>query len=188
MTTPEARLKADIRRYLESEGAYWCNIAEGAFAKPGDPDIVACVRGRFVAIEAKSAVGRQSAVQKERQAQIEEAGGTYILARDLEEVKDLFRARVPRGAESPGGTLATCVLRIPSRRPGPLTRAERKGGEMKEGTRFKSTRKVVRFGGGSTYVCLDRSWGIKPGDMVTIEVEKVDDGTDLIDASQSDGR
>lgn len=90
MPSPEAKLKTDIRRLLEEEGAYWCNIAEGAFAKPGDPDIVACVRGRFVAIEAKSATGRQSVTQKQRQTQIEEAGGTYILARDLEAVRDLF--------------------------------------------------------------------------------------------------
>lgn len=53
-------------------------------------------------------------------------------------------------------------------------------------TRFKSTRRTVRFGG-STYVCLDKSWGIEPGEMVTIEVELFEepDGTDLIDASQS---
>lgn len=41
-------------------------------------------------------------------------------------------------------------------------------------TKYTATRQTVLYGG-STYVCLDKAWGFKPGDMVRIEVEAVED-------------
>lgn len=40
---------------------------------------------------------------------------------------------------------------------------------------YYATRKTVAYGG-SVYVVLDKSWGIKAGEMVTIQVDKVDAG------------
>lgn len=54
---------------------------------PGQPDIFACIRGRFVGIEAKTAVGRQSEKQKIWQRNLERAGGIYILARSVDDVR-----------------------------------------------------------------------------------------------------
>lgn len=88
--TPESKLKMRIRKDLTSRGAFWSNIQGGAFSKPGDPDIVACYRGRYIAIEAKSPVGRQSDIQRTRQREIETAGGVYILARTPEDVTSLL--------------------------------------------------------------------------------------------------
>lgn len=90
--TPEAKLKKSIRDVLDSRGAFWSNIQGGAFSKPGDPDIVVCYRGRYVAIEAKAPRGRQSEIQKLRQEQIEGAGGVYILARTVEAVTSVLDA------------------------------------------------------------------------------------------------
>lgn len=39
--------------------------------------------------------------------------------------------------------------------------------------KYYATRKTVQYGN-STYVVLDKDWGIRPGDMVQIEVERVD--------------
>lgn len=86
--TPEAELKRDIKRYLDGIGAYWCMIKGGAHSKPGDPDMVACVRGRFVGIEAKTYEGVQSPIQRLRQEQMESSGGMYILARSVDDVRD----------------------------------------------------------------------------------------------------
>ena len=47
----------------------------------GCADILACYRGRFIAIEVKTAVGRQSQQQRRFQAAVERAGGLYVLAR-----------------------------------------------------------------------------------------------------------
>lgn len=41
---------------------------------------------------------------------------------------------------------------------------------------YFATRKTVAYGG-SVYVVLDKSWGIKAGEMVTIQVDKVDTGS-----------
>ena len=84
--TPESDIKRDIKRYLDGIGAYWCMIKGGAHSKPGDPDMVVCLRGMFIGIEAKTYDGVQSNIQKLRQKQIEQAGGTYILARSVNDV------------------------------------------------------------------------------------------------------
>ena len=39
--------------------------------------------------------------------------------------------------------------------------------------KFTSTRKCVQYGP-STYVCIDKSWGINPGDVVKVTIELVE--------------
>jgi Holliday junction resolvase len=75
-----------MREWLSANGIYYANIAGGAFAKPGDPDIIADVDGHFLAIEAKTKTGRQSPQQKICQAKVEASGGVYIVARSLQDV------------------------------------------------------------------------------------------------------
>ena len=53
----------------------------------GMPDIVCVIRGRFIGIEVKSAIGRQSPEQHEWQERIKKAGGVYILARSWTEIE-----------------------------------------------------------------------------------------------------
>ena len=84
--TPEGRLKKDIKALLTQCGAFWSLIPGGAYAKIGDPDMVVCYKGRYIAIEAKAGDGVQSKWQKTRQAEIEAAGGLYILPRSVEAV------------------------------------------------------------------------------------------------------
>lgn len=85
--TPEQGIKREVKRWLESHGAYWCMVQGGAFSKPGDPDIVACVKGRFVAVEAKSSSGRRSEAQEICARRVAEAGGLAVLARSAEDVE-----------------------------------------------------------------------------------------------------
>ena len=89
MTTPESKLKNEIKAYLKDKGVYWCMIQGGAFSKPGDPDLVACVCGRFIAIEAKTYDGTQRPMQKVRQQQIEDSGGIYLIAKSVDDVKEV---------------------------------------------------------------------------------------------------
>lgn len=90
MPTPEAKLKSDIRRYLEGRGAFWSNVQGGPGSKPGDPDIVICYKGRYIGIEAKSPVGRQSPIQKVRMKEIRDAGGIYEIVRKVEDVERIL--------------------------------------------------------------------------------------------------
>lgn len=92
MTTPESKLKSDIKTYLKENGIYWCMIQGGAFSKPGDPDIVACVNGVFLAIEGKTYEGSLRPMQVFRRQQIEASGGIYIVARTVDDVKKVVES------------------------------------------------------------------------------------------------
>lgn len=58
MSQPESDFKRQLKSYMERNGWFWSIIPEGTYGKPGDPDIVACINGRFVGIEAKTPLGQ----------------------------------------------------------------------------------------------------------------------------------
>lgn len=87
--TPEGELKKKIRALLKQRGAFWSMIPGGAYAKIGDPDMVVCYKGRYIAIEAKVDTV-QSNWQKMRQVEIMSAGGYYLLAHSVAEVDALL--------------------------------------------------------------------------------------------------
>lgn len=88
MAQGESAFKRQIKDMLNERGAFWSSVQGGPGSKPGDPDIVACYKGRYIAIEAKMPGGRQRYEQKDRQREIEAAGGTYLLAYDLETISN----------------------------------------------------------------------------------------------------
>lgn len=74
MKTAEGRLKARIRAHLISIGA-WCHAPVPSGYGTPTLDILACVRGRFLAVEAKTP-GREPTPRQHRTArEIEAAGG-----------------------------------------------------------------------------------------------------------------
>lgn len=87
MTTSEADLKTQMRKYLTKNGIYWVSIQNGFGAKPGDPDLVICLDGQFVGLEVKTQTGRQSDIQKQREKEIRMSGGWYFLVRSLDDLK-----------------------------------------------------------------------------------------------------
>lgn len=105
--TPEGELKKEIKALLNERGAFWSMIPGGAYAKTGDPDMVVCYRGQYVAIEAKTIDGVQSNWQKMREVEVRRAGGLYVLARSVLDVTaaldgldsflDMQRERILRG-------------------------------------------------------------------------------------------
>lgn len=85
--TPEGQLKKDIKDYLKEVGAFWSMVTGGAYSKEGDPDIVVCYKGCYIAIEAKTYTGKMSPIQTVRRTQIIDAGGIHICARSVDDVK-----------------------------------------------------------------------------------------------------
>lgn len=59
--------------------------------KPGAPDIIILIAGKFVGVEIKSSVGKQSPEQKQAQEFIERLGGIYVLARGIEDITWIFK-------------------------------------------------------------------------------------------------
>jgi hypothetical protein len=57
----------------------------------GSPDVLACVKGRFVGVECKVGKDRQRTEQKAFAAATDRAQGLYILARSVDDVTDTLR-------------------------------------------------------------------------------------------------
>lgn len=61
------------------------------FGLVGSADLLGILRGgRFLAVEVKTAKGRQSEAQRNFQRMIEAMGGVYVLARDVQTVIDVI--------------------------------------------------------------------------------------------------
>lgn len=60
------------------------------FGVPGIPDIVCIVKGQYVGIEVKSPSKHPSQAQVEFSVSLTKAGGIYLVAHSLEEVRDFF--------------------------------------------------------------------------------------------------
>jgi Holliday junction resolvase len=58
----------------------------------GIPDVIAIVNGIFVGIEVKDRLGKQNEAQEDFQKDLESAGGTYILAKTLDDVIKVIKS------------------------------------------------------------------------------------------------
>lgn len=83
----EQDIQRKIIKYLESVGAYVVKVV--ASNKSGTPDILACYRGIFLAIEVKRPETKTnvSELQIYNIKKIKEAGGVAIVSWDLDIVK-----------------------------------------------------------------------------------------------------
>lgn len=93
MPTPEQKIKKQIKDYITRIGGFWSIVQGGPYSKPGDPDLICCVQGRYIGIEAKTPTGKPTELQLQRGREIEQAGGIWILARSVEDVRDGLIAR-----------------------------------------------------------------------------------------------
>lgn len=80
--TPEGKVKDEVKRVLNFHCAYWFMPRGSTFGTAGVPDFIGCINGRFFAVEAKSAIGKLTAMQKLQLAKIEEKGGKVFVVRD----------------------------------------------------------------------------------------------------------
>lgn len=66
--------------------------------RKGFPDVVIIANGLFYGVEVKAGRDQQSQEQRNCQLEIEAAGGTYILARTLEDVAKVIKFSFNEGA------------------------------------------------------------------------------------------
>jgi Holliday junction resolvase len=78
-TTPEAKVKAKVVKLLKERGVYYFFPATFGMGRSGVPDIVCCVRGRFLAIECKAGKNKPTALQEREIEAIRVAGGTALI-------------------------------------------------------------------------------------------------------------
>jgi len=89
----EADIQAKILKYINSLDEGWATKVIKANTA-GVPDILACIKGHFVAIEVKTKYGRVSELQKIKLNQIRDAKGSAIVARDIKDVKNFIKGIV----------------------------------------------------------------------------------------------
>ena len=63
----------------------------GMYGSAGIPDVICCVDGRFFAFEVKTASGKTTPLQQATIRKILAAGGTALVARSVDEVRDALR-------------------------------------------------------------------------------------------------
>jgi hypothetical protein len=96
-TKPEVKVKKDIKALLTKHQAYQFTPVTGGFGASGIPDIVACIKGRFIGIEAKAGKGKPTALQEKNLSQIMDAGGIAVLVNEhgIKDLELLLQAGLP---------------------------------------------------------------------------------------------
>ncbi len=84
----ESEIVKQIKDYLKTvKGCFCWKEHGGQFGNAGLPDIIACINGRFIAFEVKTATGKLTVLQAVTVRQIQAAGGTAAVVRSVEDVR-----------------------------------------------------------------------------------------------------
>jgi hypothetical protein len=79
VATPESLVKKKIHALLKAHGAYAVNYIGGISANNGTPDILACLHGRFIGIEAKAGKNKPTDLQTLNLKRIDDADGLALV-------------------------------------------------------------------------------------------------------------
>jgi hypothetical protein len=96
-STPEKKVKDAVKKLLNEHGAYHFSPVTGGFGTSGVPDIVACLHGKFIGIEAKAGKGKPTALQEKNLMNIMRTGGIAVLVNEhgVEPLKMFLDAGIP---------------------------------------------------------------------------------------------
>ena len=84
MTTPEAKIKDQVKKLLAKYGVYWHMPVQNGMGAPS-LDFICCFQGRYLAIETKAPGKKPTPRQENTIRQIQQAGGTaFIIDGNLE--------------------------------------------------------------------------------------------------------
>lgn len=84
----EKNIQKEILSYLNAQpGCYAVKITAGLYQKAGISDILACVKGRYVAIEVKRPGEKPTPLQEAFLAKVVCTGGRAFVATSLDDVK-----------------------------------------------------------------------------------------------------
>lgn len=86
----EKNIENKIKAYLKQKGAYYFKHHGNKYSQVGVPDIIVCYRGKFIGIEVKNESGKTTPLQDLNIKQINDNGGIGIVARSLDDVKEVI--------------------------------------------------------------------------------------------------
>lgn len=88
----EKAVENKIKKWLKDKGYWFFKVHGSIFQPSGIPDILACIDGKFVAIEVKrSKGGIVSPLQKAQIQKIKENGGIAGVASSMEEFLEILK-------------------------------------------------------------------------------------------------
>jgi Holliday junction resolvase len=79
MPQREKSFENKIKKFLKDRGCWYVKYFANRNTRAGVPDILACVNGRFVAIEVKAENGKPTELQKWNVEQIKSSGGIAMI-------------------------------------------------------------------------------------------------------------
>lgn len=82
-STPEAKVKKQIRAILDGYGAYYAMPIGSGYGNSGVPDFLVCYKGWFIGIEAKAGKGTTTALQDLNLDKIKKAGGLTLIINEF---------------------------------------------------------------------------------------------------------
>jgi pantoate kinase len=90
-STPEVKVKKQIKKLLDDAGAYYAMPIGTGYGNSGVPDFLICSGGRFIAVEAKAGDNKPTALQESHLQKIRAKGGIALVINennlvDLKEV------------------------------------------------------------------------------------------------------
>lgn len=85
----EKEIENSIKQYITDNGGLCYKIHGGdLYQETGIPDLLVCWNGLFFGIEVKDPQGKPSAIQLVQGMRIQKAGGHFIIATSVQDVKD----------------------------------------------------------------------------------------------------
>ena len=91
--TPEKKVKTQVKKQLDEMGIYHFSPFQAGMGRAGIPDIIACYRGLFLAIECKAGKGKTTALQEREINAIRAAKGLAFVVNEenVNNLKELLQ-------------------------------------------------------------------------------------------------
>lgn len=78
----EGDVKKKVVAVFKKYNVWYTSVNQAGYNKPGVPDYLACICGRFVGVEAKFGKNTTTPMQDRQLREIEQAGGVSIVVSD----------------------------------------------------------------------------------------------------------
>jgi Holliday junction resolvase len=82
LMTPEGKVKKQVKKILDDVGAYHFSPMTAGYGRSGVPDIIACVKGKFIGVECKAGKNEPTLLQKHNMKLINQSGGLSIVVNE----------------------------------------------------------------------------------------------------------
>ncbi len=80
----EKDFQKQVIKFLKEHNIYYIKVWGGGYQRSGIPDLIICLKGKFVAIELKNEDGKPSALQLYNIDKIKQSGGQAFILKPSE--------------------------------------------------------------------------------------------------------